>query len=865
MLKITNTIATLLCLMTLIVGCSDQSTNKASAFVERSDAYARQGQYRAALIEMRNAIQANPEDITYIIQYAELLTTVGSPNQAEEVLKAEKSQIDAIRLPMSEALLLQGKFISAVDLLKDWKQNPTEQTEFERLSALQQYLAGDQNSAFKAYRKLAGDPNTDMTIRHEFISLLLQNGDIKEAQQWVSQLLSENAEDPVLLYYNARLAYSANNLEDAEKDLTEALFHLPETDMLLNNRLQVLELLSNVLTELGRSTEALAYSKIIHAANPDAFLAKQQYKDALAAAGAGDLTSAKAAFEDILNQFPNNQQAALLLGLIHLEEGQIDSAEALLSENLDAETAPVTIIQATALAQAEQGKPEEALAVLERALLARPDDTTLLSLYGVISLNNNQAQQGIQSISKALQLDPNKTRLHLLLAQYYVDQDQAGMALGHLRKAYAQKASDWPTTGFYLSLLVDQDEKNEAIKVRNRIATDFAADTSALWLVAMTDYQLGNTQSSISELEKLHKKVPDNLNIINALAKLYQQAEKIELAAGMWLKALEVNPGDTNFIQSLLVSKSKTLSTTDLTNWLIQQAKQNPEVALPLHSAAVEMLVNQRRVDEALQLGESYRNNEQPLARAIRANILRGEAFLLAEKGEWKKSLKKVNSALVALPDNTGLTILASQIDVRLENYPGAIASLEKLLEKQPNNLRVIDEKVKLIALSESPENALEFVKPIWKKQASGLLAQTYFGLINRLEPDNLESSLNELLVNEPGNAGALTTLAGLNMAKGKTDLAIGQYEKALTSNPNMVPALNNLAWLLRESQPDNSLGYAKKAAELAPNSASVLDTYGWILHLNGKNGEALKIIDEALKLEPENQEILEHKKEITG
>ena len=197
--------------------------------------------------------------------------------------------------------------------------------------------------------------------------------------------------------------------------------------------------------------------------NPEAFLAKQQYKDALAAASSGDLVTAKAAFEDILDQFPNNQQAALLLGLIHIEEGDFASGEALLSDNIDTETAPVSIIQATALAQAEQGKPDEALAVLQKALLARPDDITLLSLYGVISLNAGQKQQGIQSISKALQLDPNRTRLHLLLAQYYAEENQPNVALGHLRKAYNQNPSDWPPTSFYLTLLV-QEKENEQPK-----------------------------------------------------------------------------------------------------------------------------------------------------------------------------------------------------------------------------------------------------------------------------------------------------------------------------------------------------------------------------------------------------------------
>ena len=866
MLRISTTIVATLCALTLITACSDNAnTEKASSFLQRSVSYQQQGQFRAALIEIRNAIQADPENPLLTVQYARLLTRIGSPNQAEELFKNQSADPDATRLAYAEALLLQGKYISAQERLVDWQQNDAEQGEYDRLQALQTYLAGKQQDALAQYRALASDKATALSTKQEFVSLLLQSKQDEEAQQWTSQLLAEYPSDPVLLYYDARLAYNVNRLDRAEAQLTEALFQLPDTDMLLNEKLQVLELLTSVLTAQGRSAEALIYSRLIRNANPEGFLAKQQYKDALAAASIGDLTTAKAAFEDILNQFPDNQQAALLLGLINLEEGDVATGEALLSGNLDAETAPITIIQATALAQAEQGKPEEALAVLQRALLARPDDITLLSLYGVISLNNQQAQQGVQAISKALQLDPSKTRLHLLLAQYYVQEERADMALGQLRKAYAQDIQDWSTTGFYLTLLITEQETNEAQAVRKRITTEFPNDTAAQWLIAMTDFQLGNSRSSIAILESLHKQVPDNLNVINALGKLYQQTGKNDLAANMWLRAIKVNPGDTAFIQSLVASKAQSLPLDRLTDWIVEQAKTNPEIALPLHSAAVEMLINQRQLPQAQQIGAQYNSSEHPLARTIKANILRGEAFASAEADDWTTARSKVDAARALIPNNTSLTLLAAQIDIQLADYAGALAHLDGLLLEQPNNFRVMNERVKLVASNESPEQALVYIKPLWEQRPHNQLAQTYFGLIQRLEPKNLATALDQLLAVEPNNAGALTTLAGINMAKGDSDLARSQYEQALATNPELVPALNNLAWLIRVDNPQLALTYATTAAELAPKSASVLDTYGWILHLNGNKAEALKVLDAALGIEPGNLEIIQHREQVAG
>jgi hypothetical protein len=44
-----------------------------------------------------------------------------------------------------------------------------------------------------------------------------------------------------------------------------------------------------------------------------------------------------------------------------------------------------------------------------------------------------------------------------------------------------------------------------------------------------------------------------------------------------------------------------------------------------------------------------------------------------------------------------------------------------------------------------------------------------------------------------------------------------------------------------------------------------VLDTYGWILHLNGQPAKALQILDAALGIEPENEEIREHRRAVAG
>jgi tetratricopeptide (TPR) repeat protein len=434
------------------------------------------------------------------------------------------------------------------------------------------------------------------------------------------------------------------------------------------------------------------------------------------------------------------------------------------------------------------------------------------------------------------------------------------MALGYLRKAYNQNVEDWPTTGFYLTLLIREGETSEAGTVRNAIINTYPDNTSALWIISMADYQLGNRQSAISQLVKLHKSLPESINVINALAMLYQQESKYELAAGMWLKAVEVNPGNTEFVKSLVTNKLNNMTPGELTDWLLKETKRNPEVGLPLSAAAVELLVSQKRLTEAKAVAKPYLKLEQPQARTINANIKRGEALQAAEAQDWKLALKNAQEALEVIPNNVSLIMLVAQVQLQQEDVAGAISTIDEAQQNQPNNTRLINERTRILASYESPKAAYDYMTPLWERSPNGAIAQVYLGLVNTVAPEKLESTLNALLEQEPNNPGALSTLAGISMSNGDNAKAITLYEKAVEANENLVPALNNLAWLLKEQDINKALSYAKRGADLAPNSAAVLDTYGWLLHLSGNNTDAIKVLDQALTIEPDNAEIQAHR-----
>jgi Flp pilus assembly protein TadD len=113
----------------------------------------------------------------------------------------------------------------------------------------------------------------------------------------------------------------------------------------------------------------------------------------------------------------------------------------------------------------------------------------------------------------------------------------------------------------------------------------------------------------------------------------------------------------------------------------------------------------------------------------------------------------------------------------------------------------------------------------------------------------------------DPKHTGALTALGLAYQLKGDVAMAREAYEQALAANANYVPAANNLALLLSESDLDQHAAgrYAAIALKGAPNDPQIKDTAGWILYRVGQYTEAFKLLSESALALPKNLEIQYH------
>ena len=119
----------------------------------------------------------------------------------------------------------------------------------------------------------------------------------------------------------------------------------------------------------------------------------------------------------------------------------------------------------------------------------------------------------------------------------------------------------------------------------------------------------------------------------------------------------------------------------------------------------------------------------------------------------------------------------------------------------------------------------------------------------NRTDP--AKQRLTAITQSDPKNVPALMGLASLEENAGDHTGAAIRYRAVLEVDGSNLFALNNLAYSLATTDPDEALKLAQRATELAPDNAAVQDTLGWVYYRKGNYNMALTYLKAAVAKEP--------------
>ncbi len=846
--------------------CGTSDTQESNAqHLERAQAYQEQGQYKAAIIEYKNALKKSEGAAEPVIRYADMLNKVGHHQGALDLLnqiKAEKNQ--AYYAELVETHLGLGKFQSAKDVADKYLDNSRES---QLLKARVLTGLGESGKAASIYQSLLNENPTDGAAMVGKAGLLSIEGKLSQALEALKTINKEDDSYRRGQLLLAGIHINQEQLEKAETVLSDLLSVLPNTDVMEPEKAAALERLSYVLTRLGRSNEAYIYTKLLAEAFPGANEVNEKYGKAVEQFQKGELDSAEGLLSEILEKYPSHNKSNQLLGIIRYLKGDTQQASEILSDSVDPEVANPLVKHVYAAANLKLNDPKKVIEILGPDI-ERNESAPTLALYGIAAISDQQFSKGEKALKRALEIDPENVRVSLILANYYRNGPKADIAQekSYLDRAYKSAPKDRTVLQGMVGYLL----RNESVAKTESFVNahlknypeDFASNMVAGYFQVMKK-NLVKASELFGAALNYRSSEEEHRMALFAKGRAEIALKKYEAAERTFSDFVEEYPeqqlGYKGFYSTYLARGKEAEARQKLESLAKRNGRAAPYVVL------IQAAVVNADFDAANRYLKSVQSlsKDQKLIDELSKGVAYAEGTHALKSADFSTARDRLASLLVSEPENVRLLSFMVDLEIKAGKLNEAEKVIGQIKNLDPSHpvIPILEGDVALA--QDKTEIANGFYKDAWETNPSEIAAEKLHRTLSIL---NETAARNELLASWvqrfPDSVPANLFQAMQYQQRGQRTRAAELYENLLELDPNHVAAMNNLGWLYFEKQDNRALPLLKKAAELAPESPAVLDSYGWVLFKNGQIREGLAYLEKANQLAPGNNEIAEHLKE---
>ncbi|WLQ16275.1 tetratricopeptide repeat protein [Hahella aquimaris] len=518
---------------------------------------------------------------------------------------------------------------------------------------------------------------------------------------------------------------------------------------------------------------------------------------------------------------PANQDLATALDLIRRQKFM--QSQKLLDQILAKEPNNSLALELKGTVLALQGKLKDGLKLLQKATQLAPTQSSAWTKQGDVHTALKEPKKAFNAYKTAVGYNDNDSRAHQRLGLIYQEQGEVAKSIEHLEKGLANTPEDY--VGVKLNLAeqyVRNGESGKAIKLLSPIID--ATSDNAVALVLLANAYVANQSPE-------------------AAIPLFQKALKLSPKQPAPLLALGIAQRDAGQLDNSLDSFNQLLKLKS--DWgLAYFQRALTYVKKDEHDKAVgdyQKALKDKELPEnlAVQAGDYFaQSGKHALAEQVYKDLMKhsdtpfpyyqrlGSLYQLQNDPTKAKAVYR--DLLKTYPDNPQSYLYAGSFHAFTRDYAAASDLFDKGLELSPDS------------------SSLRMAKAVALKQLGTL--------------DKAQQEMEILVKNNPESHEGLFLLGSLYEEDKKTDQAIDAYRRVLRLNDTHLGALNNLAYLLGETDKLNEAEkLALQAAKLAPINPTVLDTLGWIQFRQGKVAEAETNIGKAYQLAASNPTIIYH------
>jgi tetratricopeptide (TPR) repeat protein len=388
--------------LVLVAGCRRDPAEAAKAHIDRGEQLLASGQYQAASVEFRNAIELDGTIGVARFGLAKAYANMNDVARArvEFVRAADLMPNDvAVQVAAAQALLRSGEFQDArARAIKAVELDPKNLDAYLVMGSAAAGLR-DLDAAMKAFQEgLSNNPSRPELLVN-LGSVQIGRGQQSDAEGYFKQAVAMNPQSVTARLALANFYSSSGRLTEAESAINEAL-QLDRNGVPANNAYVAL------LMATGRAAEAEAPLRIVAEASGDA-----AQKLRLADFYVSQKRQPEA--EVVLRELAANPKvfaaATSRLAAISYESGQVDRAHAQLNEILQKQPANAEVLVVKSRWLLSEQKFDEAFAAANAAIKAEPNSWGAHEALGATRAAKRNSAEALSAYAEAIRLNPNAT------------------------------------------------------------------------------------------------------------------------------------------------------------------------------------------------------------------------------------------------------------------------------------------------------------------------------------------------------------------------------------------------------------------------------------------------------------------------
>ena len=860
---------------TLLAACGTDSPEKLLASAK---VYLAKGEVRAAVIELKTALQKAPDSPEARFLLGKALLASEEPVVAEVELRKAldlKHPRQAVLPELARAMLDQGKHKELLsqfgsEILNDKLSHARLKTTLGWAHA-RSAASPQAEAAFKqALEAVPGHVPAQVGMAR----LLAVRGDRDAAVKTVDAIIAAGTADAeTWVLKGDLLAFGQSDRDGAIAAYRKAIA-ADKANLTAHVNIIVLQMSGGDSKAAGEQVAELQKVRPGHPMT-SFFLAQVAYEK-------GDFKSAKELVAQLLKVAPDHPQVNQLAGAIELASGSVTVARSHLSKTLQANPESVAARRMLASVYLKSGEGSKALELLEPMLAQTPSDGVAFTMAGEAHMQAGNLDKASAMFSLAAKANPKNTaNLTALARTRFLKGDTLG-AVADLQQIAASDKGAVADLELVNTQLRSRDYQG-ALKSIDGLERKLPGKPMPSLLRGAAYLGLKDSAQARASFEKALTQDATFFPAAFNLAALDVADKKPQAAQQRFEAILKAQPGHLQALLALADLRARNgASKQEVTDLLTTAVRLNPTQA-PAHLSLINNHLANKQTEPALaaaQQADAALPDQPAILDAL------GRAQLAA--GQQNQALSTFNKMAAVQPGNAAVHMRVADANLAMKNFEAAIQSLKRAVAAKPDFVPALLRLFALEVQAGQTVEALKLARDLQKRQPAHSLGfmlegdalrvqknndaalAAYKTAQGKVAPSDAATRYHAVLMSTGKKAEAdqfartwakdhandatfAVYLGDVALARKDLPAAEAAYRRVIELQPNHAAALNNIAWLMVKTNQPGALQYAEKANALVPNQPALMDTLAMALAAEKKLDQALEIQKKALALAPES------------